>query len=82
MTPFTALDARRPYASGARVGAVGIDSLAERIGLQAGDIIVGMNGRPIGHSGDLARALLAWRSVSGTTLTVFREQAYLELRLQ
>lgn len=82
VAPFVALDARRAYASGARVGEVGLDSLAERIGLQVGDIIVGMNGRPIGHSGDLARALLAWRSVSGTTLTVFREQAYLELRLQ
>ena len=55
------------------------ESLAAHIGLRQADIVVGMNGRPIGHSADLARLLLSWRSAKGTTLTVFREGRYWQL---
>jgi serine protease Do len=81
VTPAEAFTARRPYATGAMVISVGEDTLAARLGLRPGDIVVGMNGKAIGTSGDLARALLAWRSVSGTRLTVYRGEAYQELRL-
>jgi serine protease Do len=81
VTPPEAFTARRPYASGAMVISVREDTLATRLGLRPGDIIVGMNGKAIGTSGDLARALLAWRSVSETRLTVYRGGAYQELRM-
>jgi len=81
VTPAEAFTARRPYATGAMVISVREDTLAAQLGLRPGDIIVGMNGKAIGTSGDLARALLAWRSVSGTRLTVYRGGAYQELRM-
>jgi serine protease Do len=57
------------------------DSVAARLGLHAEDIVVGMNGRAIGHSADLTRALLAWRRLEGTRVTVFRDGGYRELRI-
>jgi S1-C subfamily serine protease len=71
--------AGRLYASGALVNAVSAESLAARIGLRKRDTVVGMNGRPIGDSADLARALLGWRSTEGTAITVFREGRFRQL---
>jgi len=71
----------RAYASGALIALVGGSSLAERFGLRVGDIVVGMNGRAIGRSADLARALLAWRDPARTTFTIFRAGEYRELKL-
>jgi len=56
-------------------------SLAQRAGLRVGDIVVGMNGRAIGHSGDFTRALLAWRTATDTRFTVSRAGEYLQLQL-
>jgi serine protease Do len=67
-----ALSAGRPYASGALVREVDADGVAQRSGLRAGDVVVSMNGQPIGDSADLVRLLLNWRQVPGTTLVVFR----------
>lgn len=71
----------RSYAHGALIHHVQHDSLAERAGLREGDIVVGMNGRAIGHSADFARALLAWRKVQGTRFTVYRDTGYLQLKI-
>jgi serine protease Do len=74
-----ALAAGRSHAQGALIGDVQSGGLAERMGLQAGDIVVGMNGRGIGDSAELAHALLRWRHSAGTRITVWRQRAYVEL---
>ena len=79
VSPFAALAAGRTHANGALISSVNPDSVASRIGLHTRDIIVGMNGKPIGDSADLARVLLSWRHVGGTKITVFREGRYQEL---
>ena len=82
VSPLAAWRAGRADARGAYIGSVAPGSVAERLGLRPGDIVVGMNGRALGDSADFVRALLSWRSLAGTTLTVYREGAYRELRLQ
>ena len=82
VSPPAALAAGRDRAVGALVGEVEAGSLADRLGLQAGDIVVGMNGRAIGDSADLAHALLRWHSVEGTRVTVWRQRGFRELRLR
>jgi len=74
-----ALAAGRSHAQGALIGDVLPGGLAERMGLQAGDIVVGMDGRGIGDSAELAHALLGWRHGAGTRVTVWRRRAYVEL---
>lgn len=59
-------------AQGALLVAVASGSLAERIGLRAGDVVVGMNGRAVSGSADFARQLLAWRQPQGTQFVVRR----------
>lgn len=81
LTPPVALLRGRSDTVGALVLAVQPGSLAERLGLQPGDIVVGMGERSVAGSADLARALLGWRDSAGTRLTVLREGATLELRL-
>jgi S1-C subfamily serine protease len=80
VTPFAALAAQRSYASGALVTSVAIDSLAQQLDLRTGDIIVGMNGRPVAHSADLVHLLLGWRTVDGTVIVVMREGQLVQLR--
>jgi serine protease Do len=72
----------RPRADGALVGEVSAGSVASRLGLLPGDIVVGMNGRAVGDGTDFARALYRWRSERNTTLVVFRAGGYRELRLR
>jgi len=81
VSPLVAWRAGRADASGAWIGSVLRDSPAARLGLRPGDIVVGMNGRALGDSADLVRALLSWRTLAGTRLAVFRDGHYLELRL-
>lgn len=82
VSPVAALALRRPYASGALVTRVDIDSLAERMDLRVGDIVVGMNGRPIAQGGDLVRALLAWQPGGATSVVVQRAGRYQVLGLR
>lgn len=79
--PQVALAAGRDYSSGALVKAVSPGSLAERMGLRVGDIVVGMNAVPVGDSAELVRLLLAWRNSAGTHLTVYRAGGYKRLQL-
>ena len=81
VTPFVALARGRPYANGALINEVAPGSLAARMDLREGDIVVGMNGWPIGDSADFARGLLRWRSVERMRLTVFRDGGYRHLKL-
>jgi serine protease Do len=80
VTPFAALARGRPYADGALINEVAPGSVAARMGLREGDIVVGMNGWPIGDSADFARGLLRWRSVERLRLAVFRDGGYRHLR--
>jgi len=76
-----ALEAGRTYATGALITRVDDDSVARRLGLRAGDIVVGMNGHAIEDSADLARWLMAWLNLRGTRLVVWREGRYQQLSL-
>jgi serine protease Do len=71
----------RGTVQGAMVAIVRRGSLAERMGLKVDDIVLAINDRPIAHSADLARALLAWRQEAGTRIVVMRGEALLTLRL-
>jgi serine protease Do len=79
VTPFMAVARGRPYANGALINEVRPGGLAASMGVRKGDIVVGMNGRPIGDSADFADALLRWRAGETTRLTVFREGHYRHL---
>ncbi|HEX6704814.1 MAG TPA: trypsin-like peptidase domain-containing protein [Albitalea sp.] len=81
VTPLVALARGRPYADGALINEVRPNSVAAGLGLREGDIVVGMNGWPIGDSADFARALLHWRSVERVRITVFREGGYRHLKV-
>lgn len=70
--PLTAWTAGRRETTGALILSVPRGSLAEKMGLRAGDIVTAMNGRPIGGSADLVSALLAWRLPGETRLVVLR----------
>jgi serine protease Do len=82
LSPATALARGRSHAHGVLIELVRTGSLAQRAGLRVGDIVVGMNGRAIGHSGDFTRALLAWRRATGTRFTVWRAGEYLQLQIE
>ncbi|QTN24088.1 trypsin-like peptidase domain-containing protein [Rhizobacter sp. AJA081-3] len=71
----------RSTVQGAMVATVRRGSLAERMGLKVDDIVLALNDRPIAHSADLARALLAWRQQAGTRMVVMRGETLLTLRL-
>jgi serine protease Do len=81
LSPVEALALGRAYAHGALVELVAVHSPAERAGLRSGDIVVGFNGRPVVGSADLALALLSWRQVAGTRITVYRDGRYQQLVL-
>jgi serine protease Do len=80
--PMTAWAAGRREASGALVLSVPRGSLAEKLRLRAGDIVITMNGRAIGGSAELVAALLAWRTVEGTRFVVLRDGQPLLLTLE
>ncbi|MBX3604757.1 MAG: trypsin-like peptidase domain-containing protein [Piscinibacter sp.] len=82
LSPTVALMRGRRDTSGALVTAVRPGSLAERLGLQVDDIVVGMQDRPIANSADLARLLLSWRVLAGTRLRVLRDGQPRDLRLE
>jgi len=80
LSPPGALARGRNFAHGALLTEVPASSLAHALGLRTGDVIVGMNGRAVGHSADLARVLLAWRSIDEPRIVVLRDSGYVELR--
>jgi len=80
--PLTAWSAGRSETRGALVLSVPRGSLAEKLQLQAGDIVTMMNGRTIDGSADLVNTLLAWRTTADTRITVQRAGKELVLGLQ
>jgi serine protease Do len=81
ITPVQAVARGRSYAHGVVIVAIAEESLAARLGLREGDLVVGVNGRPIADSSDMVKALLAWRFDTKVRLTVFRERLPLVLAL-
>lgn len=81
VSPSAALAAGRRHATGAQITGLKDAGRGRALGLQLGDIVVGMNGHPIEDSADLARRLLAWRQERGTRMVVWREGAYKALQL-
>lgn len=81
LAPAVALQRGRADTQGVLVTGVRSGSLAERMGLQVDDIVVAMNGRPLGGSADLARLLLVWRDSAGTRMTVLRAGELRQLAL-
>ena len=71
--PLTAWAAGRRETSGSLILSVTRGSLAEKMRLRAGDVVISMNGRAIGGSADLVASLLAWRHAEGTRLVVIRD---------
>ncbi|RTL33485.1 MAG: PDZ domain-containing protein [Burkholderiales bacterium] len=71
--PMTAWAAGRHETHGAVVLSVPRGTLAEKLGLRAGDIVIRMNGRAINGSADLVAALLAWQSAEGARVSVIRD---------
>lgn len=72
----------RSHVHGALIAHVRTGSLAARMGVLAGDIVVGMNGRAVGNGADLVRVLLTWREPGSARVTVFRDGGWRELRLR
>jgi serine protease Do len=82
VSPSAALNAGRRYANGALITSLKEGAAGRALGLQLGDIVVGMNGHAIGDSADLARWLLAWRQLPGTRMVVWREGAYQAIEMR
>lgn len=70
--PLAAWEAGRREARGALILGVTRGSVAEQLRLRAGDVVTAMNGRRVDSSADLVAALLAWRNLDGTRITVLR----------
>lgn len=68
-------------AAGAMVQSVESGGPAEKAGVEAGDIIVKVDGRAIEKSGDLPRVIGNMKPGSRTTLQVFRRGGYRDLSL-
>lgn len=78
---LVAVAAGRTRASGALVVRVAADGAADKLRVQAGDIIVALNDAVVDDSADLSRQLLAWRVLSGSRIVVWRDRRYQLLQL-
>jgi serine protease Do len=76
VSPPIALLAGRSSTVGATVREVATGGNADKAGFAVGDIIVGMNDRPVADSADLSRQLFAWRKAGGTRFVVFRGRQF------
>lgn len=70
--PLAAWSAGQAQVRGALILDVERGSLAERIGLRHGDVVLEMNGRTIADGADLVAALLAWRTALPTRWIIRR----------
>lgn len=81
LLPPQAIEAGLARASGAVIRSIERATVAERLGLQRNDIIVGLNGQPVSDGADLTVLLLDTSPGTPLRATVFRGGAYRELRL-
>ena len=77
--PNKAFELKYPHEGGVLVVAVEKGSPAEKAGLKPDDVIMGLNGHPVGRFLLLRRELLSLRPGVQLRLTVFREGAILEI---
>jgi len=61
-----------PKPEGAAVSTVEADSPASKAGIEVGDVITKLDGRPVEGSADLSRSIRSMKPGSKTTLTVWR----------
>jgi serine protease Do len=61
-----------PKAQGAAIGTVEENSPAQKAGLEAGDVILKIDGRPVEGNADLSRTIRGLKPGTKTTLTVWR----------
>lgn len=80
VSPPAALAAGRTQATGVLIGGLVPDGLAERAGIEAGDIVVGINGRPVADSAGLVRALRLMQNAASADFTIWRDRQFIELR--
>jgi membrane-associated protease RseP (regulator of RpoE activity) len=78
-TRFRAVSVQQWFGSGARVEGVDPNSAAERAGLRAGDLIVGINGTPINNHSEVDPFVAAGRG-RPITLDVNRGGRHIRLR--
>jgi serine protease Do len=81
LLPPEAMQAGLGRASGAVIRSIDHAAPAERLGLRPNDIVVGLNGQPVGDSADLTMLLLDRPWAAPLRATVFRAGSYRELRL-
>ncbi len=70
-----------PKAEGAAVSSVEADGPADKGGVQAGDVIIKFDGKPIEGSAELRRVVAATKPGTHVTVTVWRNGAAHELQL-
>lgn len=80
VSPPAALAAGRTQATGALMGGLMPGGLAEKAGIEAGDIVVGINGRPVADSAGLVRALRLMQNAERADFTIWRNRQFIELR--
>jgi serine protease Do len=80
LMPNKAFELKYPHEGGVLVVAVEEDSPAEKSGLKPDDIIIGLNGHPIGRFLLLRRELLSLSPGAQLKLTVFRDGKTLEIK--
>lgn len=75
----TAANLRLPGTQGALITAVAPGSPAERTGLQPGDVILSMDGQPVGDTCPLLQTLLSRRAGDQITVAIQRGEQLLTL---
>jgi serine protease Do len=73
---------RLPQAAGALVAEVAKGSAAEKAGLQSGDVVLAVNGKPVIASGDLPAAIGLAHPGDNVKLDVWRQGAHRELQVR
>jgi len=69
------------HASGVEVGGFDERGPAARSGLRVGDVVVGLDGRPVASVDDLHRALQRWPIVAPLELSVLRDRALVHVEV-
>ncbi|MCP4577222.1 MAG: trypsin-like serine protease [Deltaproteobacteria bacterium] len=80
LMPNRAFELKYPHEGGVLVVAVEKDSPAEKAGMKPDDIIMGLNGHPVGRFLLLRRELLSLSPGSQLSLTIFRNGTIMEVK--
>ena len=71
-----------PSVAGAMVQRVTPNGPAEGAGIQPGDVIVAVEGRPVGYSGQLQQRIAEYRPGDQVRLTIFRDRRPIDVRVR